>query len=582
MSFLSGLKSLFRKKPILERNYAELLSIAGQNRDWALRGIGEDADIHQNIWSLRERSRSLFKTDVYFQKYTEELFANVFGEGIRLRMRIKETEDRVVYAADEKAAIQRHWNRIEKVRKWAAKKLQREYAPIRDARAFEAAFTRGIAKVQVGELDVFANQLIERKWREWQRKEFCTTSKKFTYNEVRQHRLLQCARDGDVFIQLVKKPSGQLNKFGFAIKLISAEWCPHNLNIAELPSGNEIRMGIEFDGDEPVAYYFAKRRPGIWRWGSYGNYVGTSSTSPDDYERIPAAEIIHYARFKDSDTSRGVPWCASVIPKSRHLDKYEEAEVIAARLAACKLGWFYSTMMPEGGTIGAGIPNLTDPQACPQNGMEASPGSFQGLPFGVEFKEWNPNHPNGNFDLFRKGMLRSWCAGLPGANYNIIANDLEGVNYSSGRLGMLDERELWKLIQQFDIDTAEVPIFEAWLEMALMTGEIPLPFSKIDKFNKPHFQGRRWAWVDPMKEVQAHALEIAHKLTSRTRIHDELGTDFEEILFELAEEQALMEDLGMDDESAGLEFPMPAEEPENMEEEDRPASSNGNGKHARV
>jgi capsid protein len=65
---------------------------------------------------------------------------------------------------------------------------------------------------------------------------------------------------------------------------------------------------------------------------------------------------------------------------------------------------------------------------------------------------------------------------MPGANYNIIANDLEGVNYSSGRLGMLDERELWKLIQKFDIDVAERPIFENFLYMALLTGAIPLPW----------------------------------------------------------------------------------------------------------
>ncbi len=180
--------------------------------------------------------------------------------------------------------------------------------------------------------------------------------------------------------------------------------------------------------------------------------------------------------------------------------------------------------------------------------MDAEPGSFTGLKWGIDFKEWNPEHPNGNFDLFRKGMLRAWCAGMPGANYNIIANDLEGVNYSSGRLGMLDERELWKLLQKFDIEIAERPIFENWLEMSLMTGAIPLPLSKFDKFNKPIFRGRRWAWVDPQKEVEASALQVANKFTSRTRVVEDsdVDADFEQVIFELAEEEMMLKELGLD------------------------------------
>jgi capsid protein len=106
---------------------------------------------------------------------------------------------------------------------------------------------------------------------------------------------------------------------------------------------------------------------------------------------------------------------------------------------------------------------------------------------------------------------------------------------------MLDERELWKLIQKFDIDVAERPIFENFLYMALLTGAIPLPLAKFEKFNKPVFRGRRWAWVDPMKEVQANALQVANKFTSRTRVIEDsdVDGDFEEVVFELAEEEAI-------------------------------------------
>jgi capsid protein len=90
-------------------------------------------------------------------------------------------------------------------------------------------------------------------------------------------------------------------------------------------------------------------------------------------------------------------------------------------VSACKLGFFTSTMVPEGG-----VPVGETPDPTKAGTIDSEPGSFEGLPWGIDFKDWNPTHPNGNFDLFRKGMLRAWCAGMPGANYNIIANDSRG------------------------------------------------------------------------------------------------------------------------------------------------------------
>ena len=84
--------------------------------------------------------------------------------------------------------------------------------------------------------------------------------------------------------------------------------------------------------------------------------------------------------------------------------------------------------------------------------------------------------------------------------------------------------------------------------MGLMTGAIPLPLAKFDKFNQPYFRGRRWAWVDPLKECQANALQVANKFTSRTRVVEDsdCDADWEEVLFELAEEEMLISELGMD------------------------------------
>lgn len=57
---------------------------------------------------------------------------------------------------------------------------------------------------------------------------------------------------------------------------------------------------------------------------------------------------------------------------------------------------------------------------------------------------------------------------------------------------------------------------------------------------------KRWQWVDPLKEAQAQSEAIDARLTSRTRLADEAGEEFEDILEEISEEQKLAASLGVE------------------------------------
>lgn len=525
------------------RGYGELASVGGVNSDWVLSFLGEDADVWRNQTNLRARARDLFRSETYFQKYREQLFANVFGaDGLHLRMKVKEEEDRVVYAADEKNFLLEYARRRSKVFQWAALRGAVSEGVAREWCEREAKFgRRAKASVLVGDPDLFANRIIEAAWHEWKRATFCDVRGQRDYVSICNLRLLSAARDGACFLRLVSDPT--INRFGFALQLVNDEWCDYFANGKAPGTGNNIRMGIEAnEWGRPVAYWFIKRRADAWAFGGVGAQGLFGFNGSETHDRVAAEEVIHYCRRTDADSTRPASWIASTIPKSRHLGKFEEAEVIAARVSACKMGWFYSDIV--GDTFG--VTSMPDPTSgVPM--QEASPGAFGALPYGVKFEGYNPTHPTQNFEQFRKAMLRSWCAGLPGADYNIIGNDLEGISFSAGRLGRLDSNEMWKLLQAFDIRSAEVPVFERWLEMALTTGAIPLPRERYRKFNKPVFTGRRWVGVDPVKEANASAIAIANKLTSRTRVCAENNDDWEEIVFELAEEKMLLESLGMDD-----------------------------------
>jgi lambda family phage portal protein len=128
----------------------------------------------------------------------------------------------------------------------------------------------------------------------------------------------------------------------------------------------------------------------------------------------------------------------------------------------------------------------------------------------------------------------------------MLANDLEGVNYSSIRAGLMDEREFYKSIQRWFIDTITTPIFEAWLETNILNGTLNLPVAKLDKFNSPDWKPRRWAWVDPEKDINAQIKAVDNHFKSRRQVISEGGGDIEDVLRDIKRDEDLAEEVGLD------------------------------------
>lgn len=536
-----------RKITVAERNYKEVSGVGQAFTDWAFTTVGADSDLWQNAWALTARCRDLFRTNPYFQKYREILIAGVYGgEGTMMRAKIMETEPRIVHAPDEKMKLMEFELRINRLREWAEKRTgckTEQYRAFKLADALDRAshddVLRGVAMIQVGQPDVYANFTIEKHWINWQKAMYCDIRRDRNYNTLRQLRLINAAQDGDIFIRRIKRP--KINDYGYTLQLISAEWCDRWYNTV-LDNGNVVIMGIEYEmtpeGLGPkVAYYMIKRQPMDWQFTVPGSF---NFSSGNMHIRMPADEIIHFARPVDAESTRPAPWVCAAIPQARQLSEYEIAEVIAARKEACSTGVLYSDIAPTGGEEVFPI----DPRkAVP--GAKLNPGDILALPYGVKYQGNNPTHPTMNYPGFRKGQGQTIAAALPGGDYNVIFNDLSSVNFSAGRLGRLDKRDTIRLLQKWDEEKAERVIFEDFLEMGMITGKIPLPVAKFNKFNNVVFQGPSGEDVDEVKAVNSAALRVANKFSSRGRECANNGMDFEEIVFELAEEEMLLESLGL-------------------------------------
>lgn len=399
-----------------------------------------------------------------------------------------------------------------------------------------------------GKPDYVANAIMEREFALWSRRSECTMGGQLTFRGVQDLVIQTFAREGEF---LVQKIFDKESRYGFRLHVLDNEMLDETLN-TKLQNGNAVRMGIEFDKwSRPIAYYFKQGDVGLETYSSYGM----------SQKRIPASEIYHQFDIEYASQARGFSVLAPVMIRMRMLQKYEEAALINARIGAAKMGFFETD--PEKAT-GEGYSG-TDVDAGGNKITDVEAGSFEELPVGMKLSAWNPEFPSEQHEPFVKSMLRGVASGL-GTSYNMLANDLEGVNYGSLRGGLLDERENWMAVQRWFIESFLEPVFQDWLENAMLKSAVPLPFGKFDKFNAPVWIGRRWAWIDPLKDVQAQKEAVQAGFKTRTQVIAEGGDDREDVDLELALEKASAEKLGLKlsvyDPNFGKSAPAPPPEKE--------------------
>nr|BAR32691.1 phage portal protein [uncultured Mediterranean phage uvMED] len=422
--------------------------------DFLTTSTSADAEIKNNIRILRDRARELSRNDSYIARYLNLMISNVVGKhGIRVSSKARNDD---------------------------------------------------------GSLDIGANILIERAWKEWSNLGNCTANGRLSFLDCQKIFVETLCRDGEVLVRKIKSSD---SPFGFTLQFLEADHLDENKNKAADKNGNSIKMGVEINKyGKPIAYHLFKKHP----------FDNTYPKPTQEYIRVPADEIIHAYIPQRAEQTRGVSLVATAMANVKMLNGYLEAEIVAARVGASKMGFFTS---PDGdGYVGDG--EMEDSYSP---SMNAQAGVFEQLPAGMDFKAFDPNHPTSAFDSFTTSVLRSIASGL-NISYHSLSNDLTSVNYSSIRQGALEDRSMYMIYQQFVIEHFVNPIFQSWLEMAISTGYINLPMGKFDKFaNAINFIPRSFSWIDPLKEMQANIIGLQNGTTTYADISASAGRDVEEL-----------------------------------------------------
>jgi len=85
------------------------------------------------------------------------------------------------------------------------------------------------------------------------------------------------------------------------------------------------------------------------------------------------------------------------------------------------------------------------------------------------------------------------------------------------------------------------PIFLAWLRSFLsyaVSGG--LPAAKFDKFSEHEIRGRRWMWVDPMKDMNAAKMAVENGWKTNSQVASDMGTDYGDNVEQIKREQAII------------------------------------------
>lgn len=449
---------------------------------WRYDGGFSAGEISSHLDIIRGRSRQMAKDSAHFKRWLQLCAINIVGEGFALKSTPHDgIRGMQSYKLDEMAArfIEWHWWR-------------------------------------------FCNYRDPNNGQTW-----CDATGRKTDAEIDRLNVKTQKRDGEYFIKIVRTNA---NPYGIAWRVLRPDWCDHTYSDSELPNGNLVHCGVEMEPAtrRPVAYYFMTIPRSAYVWSARGVPL----------IRIPASEIIHGYTQEDEDQPRGVPEGYAGLVKLKMIEELDRAELTAAREEACSTRSYEA----DKDVSAEGFKDLTlDENSDMAQALiqEKEPGQSMILPPGWKEKINTPQHPNSEHAPFKSGIIKDVASAF-GVEYSNFANDWSGVSFSSVRVGTISERDAWIVAQNDFISQCKTPQFLAWLQSFLslsVSGNFPA--SKYDKFSEHEFRGRRWMWVDPMKDMNAAKMAVDNGWKTNTQVAADMGTDYGDNVEEIKREQGM-------------------------------------------
>lgn len=476
---------------------------------WLSGGSDADADIVDNLETLRNRSRDLYMGSPLATGALKTVRTNVVGSGLALNAQI------------------------------------------------DAKFL-GLTEEQAKEWE----EDTEREWRLWSESVNCDAERRQTFFQLQSLVLLSALMSGDVFVTMPIIPRKGC-AYDLRIGLIEADRVCDPLNASTTAN---ILGGIEVGTyGETVAYWVAKHHPGaIPRIGQ---------NLQQEWKRVLAfgtttgrRNVLHIMSDVERPAQRrGVPMLAPVIESLKQLSRYSEAELMAAVVSGM-FTVFVKSNTPDF-PLGAGFNPALQVDKDP-NAYEMGNGSVVALEDGEEVQIADPSRPNPNFDPFVIAICRQIGSALE-IPYELLVKNFTA-SYSASRASLLEAWKMFRMRREWLVGNFCQPIYEEWLTEAVLKGRVQAPGFFDDPAIRAAWCGAEWfgdaqGQLDPKKEAEAAKIRVEEGFSTREREAAELtGMKYDQVHAVRKREEAMRREDGLSATSPAQ--PMAEQEKEETDE----------------
>jgi lambda family phage portal protein len=260
---------------------------------------------------------------------------------------------------------------------------------------------------------------------------------------------------------------------------------------------------------------------------------------------VPASEILHVFDPVEAGQLRGLPRLTPAIVALWTLDGYDDAEMERKRTAA-----LFTAFIKRADADGSLFDEEAERKAKSGDGIATvtlEPGRAQVLMPGEDIAVAAPADVGPNYEAFQYRALTRVSASL-GLPYAGVTGDMVRANYSNQRAALVEMRRRMEALQ-FGCVVHQFcrPVASWFLDAAVIGGAIDLPgyADAPQKYRSITWIPPKWAWVDPLKDVQAEAVAVDNGFKARSQVIEAQGDDPLEVDHKIAADQSRARELGI-------------------------------------
>ena len=308
------------------------------------------------------------------------------------------------------------------------------------------------------------------------------------------------------------------------------------------PQGKEKEYteGVKFDSNGRIeSYRISNKHP------LDSEFTGKEEIKEEKiYGDSGQLNLIHVLFTERPEQVRGVPILAPIIECMKQLDRYTEAELVAAVVSGL-YAVFIETDGAENGEFGE--PPISEEEQVDsqdERSLELSPGLAMQLNPGEKVVSTDPGRPNTAFDPFVTAILRQIGSALE-VPYELLLKHFSA-SYSASRAALLEAWKMFRKRREWFVSNFTQPVYEEFLREGYLNGRLELRGFDEDVMIRKAYAQSQWngpaqGSIDPKKEAEASVIKINNGLSTRTKETAELnGGSFEQNVQLLAYENELL------------------------------------------